>query len=448
LNLITAYTSIDIINTAIANENFNLVDKSNYVLYNEYIKSITSNLKIDYIPTITKEAVESLSPVINNHSIALEGFIASMWEKIKQVIKALFAKVKEFFKRWFTKAGRVKGRLENLKKVLSETKSDIQIVNLDKAPSSLLSKYPFSDPINFAIVNKVTETTKTIITDLSKLVTLAEESSKKDIISKEILERINELKDSIANNRDKVKDVDSELDKTPVQKVLPVGNSDEVKDLKNEKKLISSTIKEDSKELKKTQSGLNKVENSIPDNLTDQEAEELVDKVISNMNKTIDDVVKKLDDQELIGGKKLTINDKKEDDSLMLFEIEDIENKVSSASVILADKNDLLKLVNSGLELLTITNATITKLGKIDDIFTKKLNDVDKVIYELSKIEEKDKTNSKYKKILDKVVKKRLMSYKQQFVGINKISTNLLDMALYTCEGISDYSTLSLKNFS
>jgi hypothetical protein len=131
-NHVKAFNSLNVIDEQIANENYNFIDKGNYILYNEYIKSVTSNLNMKYVPVISQETINTLPTTALNHHIALEGFIGDMWNKIKEIFSKIYNTIKEFFKKYFTRLGRVKNKIANLIEVIGETNKDIAKSRLDK----------------------------------------------------------------------------------------------------------------------------------------------------------------------------------------------------------------------------------------------------------------------------------------------------------------------------
>ena len=154
-NHVKAYDSLSVVYDQVAHESFSFIDKGNYVLYNEYIKAVTSNLNVKQPPVVSQEAIQILPTVALNHHLSLEGFIGDMWEKIKGLFRRIYESVKKFFTSIFTRMGRIRSKLENLEKVLSSTDKDLKQLSVDKVPGGLASKYPFSGTLDQKVVTEV-----------------------------------------------------------------------------------------------------------------------------------------------------------------------------------------------------------------------------------------------------------------------------------------------------
>lgn len=457
---IAAYKSLDNVYETIANESF-IFNDDNYKVYSDSIKSISDNLNIRFKLLTSEAALESSSLVTLTHSIALEGFIGDIWAKIKAAISTLFNKIKEFFKRWFTRLGRCKTRLNNLEEVLKETKKDIQTVTIEKAPSSLLNKYPFSDNLNEGIVKAVTSNTNLYLTNLNSVTNVMNDFSKLNLIEPSFLDEYKKRRDDIKNLKNEKGDQVKENKETGSTGLF--GTSVGMSKTNNEKakeglnKVDDLNTKIDTKEAEKANDDktLNKLSDSaLKDNDIDDndKVQIAIKKDIEKLNTSIEKIASDLKGKEIINGKTFKQETTKEADGeaeiIKLFTIDDIENKKTEASLTLAGKSVLLGLISDSKKILETASKTIDTVSKIDDVFGKRLTEVDKVIYELDKVSETSNQEfNKYKKQLDKVVRQRLMLLKSTFVGFNKLSTNLLELSLDTCDGVVDYATLSLKNF-
>ena len=440
---VTAFNSLNVIDEQIAKENFNFIDKGNYVLYNEYIKSVTSNLNMGYIPVLAQETVNTLPTTALNHHIALEGFIGDMWAKIKEIFAKIYNSIKEFFKKYFTRLGRVKNKINNLIEVLGETNKDIKQTRLDKVPGSLASKYPITGEIDVQVISEAFLSVSTIIDSFGEINKKAEAFANKDVLDKDFVANIVKLKDTINTNNDKM--VENNANKKSYTKFNGTslkGTYDHNKPLNAENKSLEKEAKDSANKIadgKETISNITSKETDL--DMDDKKGEE-AQREFASFVRSLADVLNKVKGKPLVKGKVIT--EVKVDETTGI-EIETDENKESPNGVVLEDKATLIKLLKSVLAGIENAEKLSTIYGKINDKIMENLNKVDKLINDINKIPEEN--FGKYKKLLNNKVKVRLNLAKTFFNNYNKICKNVLEMTMDCADGVVDYSVLSLKNF-
>ena len=443
-NHVKAFNSLNVIDEQIASENYNFIDKGNYVLYNEYIKSITSNLNMKTVPVISQETVNTLPTTALNHYVALEGFIGDMWKKIKEIFNKIYNSIKEFFKKYFTRLGRLKNKLNNLLEVLSETKTDIKKVNLDQVPSGLASKFPFEGNLMSGTIFDILTTTSLLVNSLDEINKKAEEFISKDLVDKDLVANIKKLKDDVSSANNQMKNNEDSKKSGTIFDKAKFGNDGKYnKNIDNENQSLAADAKEKSNKISESKDQINNVvagETDV-DNQDGKTAE--AKKQFTAFIKTLEEVLGKAKDKKLAGGKVITKVTANEDSGI---EIETDTNKETPDSVSLEDKTTLTKIVKSAIELISKAEKLTEVYGKVNDKVMDSLNSVDKLINDLDKIGE-DPTLGKYKKVLQNKVKVRLNLVKTFFNNYNKVCKNIFELSAEACDGVVDYSVLSLKHF-
>lgn len=440
---VTAFNSLNVIDEQIAKENFNFIDKGNYVLYNEYIKSVTSNLNMGYIPVLAQETVNTLPTTALNHHIALEGFIGDMWAKIKEIFAKIYNSIKEFFKKYFTRLGRVKNKINNLIEVLGETNKDIKQTRLDKVPGSLASKYPITGEIDVQVISEAFLSVSTIIDSFGEINKKAEAFANKDVLDKDFVANIMKLKDSINANNDKMAENNANKKSyTKLNDTSLKGTYDHNKPLNAENKSLEKEAKDSANKIADGKETINNITGKETDLDMDDKKGEEAQREFASFVRSLADVLNKVKGKPLVKGKVIT--EVKVDETTGI-EIETDENKESPNGVVLEDKATLIKLLKSVLAGIENAEKLSTIYGKINDKIMENLNKVDKLINDINKIPEEN--FGKYKKLLNNKVKVRLNLAKTFFNNYNKICKNVLEMTMDCADGVVDYSVLSLKNF-
>jgi len=444
---VKAYRSLNTVQEQVSLESYSFIDKHNYVLYNEYIKSITSNLGIAQLPIISQENIQELSTVVLNHHISLEGFIATIWEKIKKIFKGIYEKIKGFFVRFFTRLGRLKGKLKNLDEALSGTNKDIQKVNLDKVPSGLATKYPLADNLTGSDIIEVFNNVNSLQEQTKVITSKAKEFAAKDVLDKNFIEEIKKLKDSAkaagaqidGNNQNKKSGI--------VFKEAKFGEDGKAnKELDKENKSLAQVAK-DSEEEADTKTGeVDAVVGKNTDALSSNEDVQFqaVQKELIDFSKTVSDVLNKVKGKNLVGGIVYTSITVEQDGNL---KIEDEKKDVKPSSISLTERAVLSKLVKDTIKVVENAEKDLNVYGTVNDSIMKNTEIVDKLIADLDKMGD-DPSFSKYKTVLSNKVKVRLGLLKTFFSEYNKVGNTMFGMVLDTADGNVAYATLCLKFFN
>lgn len=440
---VKAFNSLNVIDEQIASENYNFIDKGNYVLYNEYIKSITSNLNMKTVPVISQETVNSLPTTAINHHVALEGFIGDMWKKIKEIFNKIYNSIKEFFKKYFTRLGRLKNKLNNLLEVLSETKTDIKKVNLDQVPSGLASKFPFEGNLMSGTIFDILTTTSLLVSSLDEINKKAEDFISKGIVDKDLVAQTQKLKQEVINTANQISNNDSSKKDGVLFKNAKFGEEGKYnKNIDNENKSLANSSLQKIKQVEDNEGKIEDVTKNESDLDNDSKAEEAKKQFVAFI-KTLEDVLGKAKNKKLAGGKVITKVTANEDSGI---EIETDTNKETPESVSLEDKTTLTKIVKSAIDLISKAEKITDIYGKVNDKVMDSINSVDKLINDLDKVGEDPKLG-KYKKVLQNKVKVRLNLVKTFFNNYNKVCKNIFELSAEACDGVVDYSVLSLKHF-
>jgi len=442
---VVAFNSLNVIDEQISKESYNFIDKGNYILYNEYIKSITSNLKTDYIPTISQETIDTLPTTALNHHIALEGFIANMWAKIKAIFSRIYNAIKDFFVKYFTRLGRLKNKIGNLVKVLSETDKNLQMFNLDKVPGGLASKYPFKDIVDRDIISEVYTNLAILVDSFGEISAKASVFAGRDILDKDFVTSVSKLKDEIKVNKTNIDhNKDTQATLGSIKKHLPFTEDGATNtELNKENKSLEKEAKAKAKEVENKEEQVSEIVDKETDvDMSDKKFEE-AKKEFQDFLKTLETVLNKVKNKRMIKGKTITEIKVSEDSGI---ELEISEDKETPSGITLSAKEPLIKLLNTVLEGINKSEKLATEYGKINDNVIKNMNTVDKLISDLDKIPEG--SLGKYQKLLNNKVKVRLNLAKTFFNNYNKICKNILEMTMDSGDGVVEYSVLSLKHFN
>jgi len=433
---VDAFNSLNTVYDQVATEQFSFIDKGNYILYNEYIKSLTSNLGLKHVPVISQEAIDTLPTVAINHHISLEGFIKDMWEKVKGLFNKIATAIKEFFAKYFTRVGRLKNKLKNLSEVLKETDKDIATVSLDTVPTGIATKYPVNGTINLATIQETFKNIAIMGTILKNINNESIALAKKDILDKDFVGKVKSLKDLARNSKEKIDQNNAAKGWNPLSK--------KNRELRKDNKNLSEVAKDAEKEAKNEKAKVDEV-TSDPANANiefDDTEFNAAKKEFENLIAAINLDLGKLKNKPLVGGKTITSVRVDKDSGL---ELETEENKESPDGIHLSSKSDLIKLIDDTIKLITEVESLSKAYGQINDTIMKSMDTVDKIIKDIDAV--KLEELGKYKTILTNKVKERLSLLKTFFTNYNKICKSLFTMVVDAAEGNCEYTVLCLKYF-
>lgn len=432
----TAFYSLNVIQDHIASENFSFLDKGNYVLYNEYIKSVTNNLGIQERCVISQETIDNYPSIVVNHHLSLEGFVKDMWEKIKSIFNSVTNAVKDFFTKYFIRLGRLKNKLKNLSEVLTETNKDIRNMSLDDVPSGLVSKYPVSGDLSLSVIEETFKNISVLGDILKNINTEATSLAKKDILDSDFVAKVKSLKDIAAASKDKIQDNNDKKGLNPLSK--------KNRDLRAENSSLKDTIKDAESEVKKHENDVSEITGagSNQDLDIDDAGFNAAKKEFNSLLAAINLDLSKLKNKRLVGGKFITNIVVKDDTGL---EVETEEKKDTPSKITLASKSELLKLINETIKLIDGVEQLSKSYGAVNEQIVKSIDNVDKIIKDIDVIASSDL--GKYKTVLNNKVKQRLSLLKTFFTNYNKICKSLFGLVIDSAEGNADYAVLCLKYF-
>lgn len=435
-NFITGYSNATTLYDEIASESYTLVDHKNRALYNAYASLLSDRLGVDAprLRTVTLESVQNTHPIALNNEIALEGWIATFWEKIKGVFTKIYDAIRAFFVRHFTRLGKAKKALENLKELLEKTDKNIKDPGVENYTGKLLKVYAGYGQVNANAVKQSVINVGRFTQGLTSINQKAQVVVDKHMLDKDFFAKIKALKDK-AQAADTVrKGVD---DSTPGRKLF--GNDERAAKIKESKSLASI-----SSDAKKQAAGMdNEAEQLGVDDKGTSEANSEAAK--ADMTAFLEEVKKTIGvsvDSKLIGGiviKGVTVSAEIE------LEVEVGEQAEDAKGLYLGAKSDLLTLVKQGLDMVKVAEGSSAIFTKINDAVMKNLDAIDGLVSDIDKVD--PEKYGRYKKLVNEQVRERLNLMRKFFSSYNKVGKNIFDYNLQCCEGVVEYSVLSVKNF-
>lgn len=438
---VTAYCSSSALYASVANESYALVDAKNHCLFNAYTELLGMRLGVTVPPMkqYSAEAFELRGTLAINSEIALEGWIGTLWEKIKGVFSSMYGKIKEFFKRNFTRLGKAKKALENIIAVMEKTKKTLEDPRLENYSGKLLKRYAGYGTVNADNVKKSVTTVYQLTDALSAINKEALVVANKHMVDKEFFARIKNLKDK-AKASDQVK---GEIDENTPGALKSLVNK-EARHTRRDMKADSKSLGQISKDAKSESAGMqNKLSVLEQNDAGSDEANE--NKGRAEFLAFMEVVKKQMSvnlGAPLISGsviKAVNIKDNGEVEIVMEEAGED------ASSITLGGKADLLLAAKGALRMILDTEKEIEAFGKVNDSINKNMMSIDSLVRDIDRID--PDAYGAYRKVVDKQVRERLTLLRQFFSIYNKVGKNILDLTMDVSESVVDYSVLSLKKF-
>lgn len=439
---VVAYESLTTVYGAVANESFNFVDAKNYTLFNEYMKLVSKNLGVSSVPLVSLEAIEVLPTVALNHHLALEGFIGDMWAKVKALFVKIYESIKAFFAKHFTRLGRLKGKLQNLQKVLKDTDKDLKQVSLETVPSNIASKFPFNGTVGEGLVGKVVESCSVVVEILETVNKDATKLADRDVLSRDFVAKVKGLKEQIGAIDDKVSE--NNANRTTGLKRFGKEGRENNKAIKKENAELKDKARGTGEALKAEEGkleGIVKDKGNAGAELDDQEFS-LAQKELSRYISKVEESFRKLINKPMAGGKVLKEVKVTQDDGI---ELEFDTQKDTPSDVTLGSRTSLVKLVDLTLSQVVAVEEVAKSYGKINDKVMSNLVTVEKLIADLEKVT--GKNEAAYKKILQNKVKERLKLMQVFFTNYNKVNKGLMSSVVDVGDAVVAYTVTSLKYF-
>jgi hypothetical protein len=205
-NTVNAYCSMGNITDVIAAESHLFVTPGNTALYNEYVKLLAQRFDIVPPKLVDPFSFESESVIAVNYAISLEGWMGTIWEKIKGFFTSIANSVKKFFTTYFTSLGRVKNALQNLDKLLKSTTKELQPTDLESVPSALERHMTGFKDVSAVTVGSAVGNCDILLTAFASISADARGLAKDKIVSPDFIANIKKLKDTALSASDSVID--------------------------------------------------------------------------------------------------------------------------------------------------------------------------------------------------------------------------------------------------
>lgn len=438
---VTGYCNASTLYESVANESYTLVDNKNRALFNAYTQLLSERLGVSVpaIPQVSLESLNSNHPVVVNKEIALEGFIGTLWEKIKGFFKKIYEGIKAFFVRHFTRLGKTKKALENMKTLLEKSDKNIKEPAVENYSGPLLKLYAGYGQVNANAIKQAATNVNRFTTSITDINNAAKVFSDKYLVDKGFFSKIKAL-------QEKAKAA-SEL-KEGVDAATPGGLSLINKDKRQER----SELKKESKSLgemaasSKAEAG--KMENKVSEaELAEAGSEDNNNQAAKDAMKNFLTEVKKVMganlNTKLIGGVVLKSIDFGEEDLELKIEVG--EEPDEATGVYLGARSDLLTVTKQGLDMIKVAEGSTDLFNKINDSVMKNLGTIDSLVADIDKTD--PEKFGKYKKLINEQVRERLNLLRKFFSSYNKVGKNVYEYNMQCCEGIVHYCVLSVKHF-
>lgn len=443
-NMVEGYCTAQELYSSVANEAYMLVDDKNKSLYNAYTALLADKLGVSMpaLKSISTESLEGAEGISVNHDIALEGFIGNLWEKIKSFFKKIYESIKAFFTKHFTRLGRVKKSLENLKSVLAKTEKAMVPPQELNYTGSLLKRYAGYGTININTVSESLSNISLLTGTIKGINNVAKDMANSGMVDREFFKRFIAVAKSSAVASAKKEDIDKE---TPGVGASILSSKN--RELRSEKKKESQKLGDIVNNVDKVGYAMGGKMNEIAeqDAGSDDENLKAARDQMDRFMKVIVDCFKGIVNLTLVSGKvirKAVVTEK--------FELEvDMSSDAEPANgVTPSGKGPLITLVDFALVTVNRVEKDMKDYGQINDIIMKNLTTIDSLISDLDSPEKtKDEGTAKVRKVMNTQIRERLMLMQRFFSAYNKVGKNILELSMESCEGTVDYCLLSLKYF-
>ncbi len=446
----TAWDSADTVHSSMAAESFDFLNKGNHVLYNEYIKNLCD--KVGIVPaTVSLEDFSTKSDTVITRQFSMEGLIGDLWGKVKAFFKRVYEGIKAFFVRWFTRLGRVKQKLKNIKEVLEDTNKSLKNSLVEKVPGGLARRFPMEGSLSYSEIAAIVKNVISFSDALASVTDDAKFLASWQIIDPDFVEKVKTLRSEAKTARDD--SASTRAQAGPVARATngafgsdeskaKISESNSLKDLANNKDADADYQEASIKDANRSGDLGGGIEND--DDFTKAKAD------LDDLFKSMEDSFKPLIDKPLVDGKVLKKIEIKRDAGIEIETDSDTTDK--PVDLHLTDKSSLLDIINKCLGQLENSDKVNKKYSAINDAIVKNLDAADKLFRTLDGIDKVGNSVNqadikKYRNVIMNRIKPRLNMMKAVFTGYNKVGKNGFDMMVSVSEGVADYSTVCLKNF-
>lgn len=423
---------------SVAGESYTLVDTKNRALFNAYAQLLSERLGVNApaIRQVSLESLESTHPIAVNKEIALEGWIGTLWDKIKGFFKKIYEGIKAFFVKHFTRLGKTKKGLENMKELLDKTDKNIKEPVLDNYSGALLKLYAGYGQVNANAVKQSCSSVNAFTTSLTDINNLAKVFADKHLVDKDFFTKIKGLRDKSEAAGELKEGVDAS---TPKRKIF--GNNDERNEKLKESKDLATMAKDSKTEADKMDSDIGKSElaEAGSEGANNQAAKEAMKSFLAEVKKALSVNI----DKKLIGGTVLKSVDFGDEDLDLKIELADAPD--DATGIYLGSRSDLLSSVKQALDMIKVAEGSSDLFTKINDSVMKNLGTIDNLVNDIDKID--PVKYGKYKNLVNQQVRERLNLLRKFFSSYNKVGKNVYEYNMQCCEGVLQYCVLSVKHF-
>lgn len=433
---VEAYDSVSNIYNEVASESLTFVDNKNVVLFNEYLKVISKNLNVTTPVQVDRISLEEYPVQIANYKLSLEGWIGDLWNKIKTMFTKMYDSIKGFFNRWATKAGRIKGKLANIKKVLEETNKNL-VMDTGKEPflpTGLQNKMRGYNVVNLNNLSTSIDLSSQLSNDLIGINKKAESLINKGLVSSDFISKTEELKNEVLKAVEQQEDNNANKDNG--LKATLVG-TDKNRQIDADNKKLQEGIDSGTQEVQARNDKLaDLMDNTKP-------GEDLAYEDIKAFLLAVVEINKKVINKPLMNGLTITKFEYDEKENRIVSETKDSD--IVPEKIELAGREDLLKVVTTITELISNTEEDLKTYGKVNDKINESLKTVDRLITDIDKLNPEQL--GKYKNILSTRIRKRLTLAKDLFRDFNREGKLAYDNVFTLGEAVCDYSVACMKFF-
>lgn len=433
-NHVQAYCTVGNVADTVSAESYRFVNPGNVMLYNEYIALVAKSYQVQPPKRVDVLAFESESITTVNANIALEGWMASIWEKIKSVFKGISESIKKFSGTYFTSLGRVKVGLENMQKVLEKTGKDYNGQDKDvQIPGSLLKAMAGKKDITSVSIENSLTTSSTMLKGFIEIGKMSKDLTQTEFISPTFVSDIKRLKEQALSASEAIKNNESNRDG-------PLGK------FGANNKAITATNKKLT-EIQRDAEASAADKESVVEAVSDTDAGAYINhsEAMGKFTLFAERVIKELSpvlNEPLFGGKILrSVSISQEAKLELVTEVSEEEPNVMT----LGTRAALLKLISSSLETIKTAEDSIKLFSDINEGVTKSLDTVDKLVSDIDKGD--PERYGKFKNVITQNLRTRLKLVQSFFSNYNKIGKNSLEIVMSGGKTVLEYGALSLKYY-
>lgn len=431
-NHMRAYESAQNVYGQVAAESLTFVDHKNVVLFNEYMSMMGKNFGVE-TKLVDPTALESQHLTTINHDLALEAWIKDMWGKIKAFFTKIFDAIKDFMTKHFTRLGRLKNKLNNIKTVAGESGKEMGPAQMDEVPSGLASKFKAFDTINEGEVSKAIKSARDAVNEIKKLSNETKVVAGTGILSSNFISEIKKLKDVALAANKQVGENDQRRKELGIFK-----DRQERSALKEDNKSLAQTAKDAQAKADDMDKTVQQVGDIGGDNLEGEGQESF-----KSYLKTVVESLQRHVGIKLVGGKTITKVTVTDDNQL---EVEfDESDSDGPSSILLTNSEGVSKLASEALDMIKDAESQSELYAKTNDEIMKLLGSIDNLIADIDRNE--PERYGKYRQVLDKRIRTRLNMMRVLFRSYNQVSRNFSEVALGTGDAVVDYCVICMKNF-